>query len=671
VAVVCCAVVAQAVNIETVPVGNPGNAGEQSRLLAGDTNYYGGVPYNYRIGKYEVTAGQYTAFLNAVGGEDTNGLYNSEMWNPSYGSGITRSGYGFGSSPFTYTVAADFVNRPVDFVSFWDACRFANWLHNGQPSGKQVVGTTETGAYTLNGMNNDAIVRNADWRWAVTSEDEWYKAAYYKGGGTNAGYWKYSTSSNTAPGQDMADVSGNNVNYYAAPYVYPIDSGKCTTLVGEFQNSASPYGTFDQGGNVLEWNETVYDNNGYVRVMRGGSFRINAMAGISAFDRFNDTIWTEHGEYKGFRVVNVLPTQIVELAWNRDVPVRITEVVDRFGHRSYPEDATQTMPAATTTPEFRQEVLQRVRQMFTDSGVQNVLVTDTPSPGAAMVYFTNPTAGGLDGKAYTGVDQFNKDLGGAAAVFLKHAGQADYGEYNAETVAHEVGHLFGLRHVDPSSTADPNDLEVMDYDNHPGDRERFINTISTTFDGDGVTHNPVYHSRRYIDMLSDGTLVGQGINPGTWDVTIGIQGQTTKIEFDASEKTLFDAYLFGGVGDADSLLTLRHFDAVTLSELAQLEFLLPEGSALRLVAASTLGGELDITLATGNPYDADSVFIDATIGQVSAYLQEWSDTGPGYFTLTNATLTSTLVPEPSTLVLLGIGAVSLLAYAWRRRKWTV
>ena len=70
-------------------------------------------------------------------------------------------------------------------MSFWDACRFANWLQNGQPKGMQGAGTTETGAYTLTaaGINNNTVVRNANWKWAVPSEDEWYKAAFYKGAG--------------------------------------------------------------------------------------------------------------------------------------------------------------------------------------------------------------------------------------------------------------------------------------------------------------------------------------------------------------------------------------------------------------------------------------------------------------------------------------------------------
>ena len=37
---------------------------------------------------------------------------------------------------------------------------------------------------------------------------------------------------------------------------FTIGEPYCTTEVGEFENSASPYGTFDQGGNVWEWNET-------------------------------------------------------------------------------------------------------------------------------------------------------------------------------------------------------------------------------------------------------------------------------------------------------------------------------------------------------------------------------------------------------------------------------
>ena len=44
-----------------------------------------------------------------------------------------------------------------------------------------------------------AITRNAGATYFIPSENEWYKAAYYKGGGTNAGYWLYPTKSNTAP----------------------------------------------------------------------------------------------------------------------------------------------------------------------------------------------------------------------------------------------------------------------------------------------------------------------------------------------------------------------------------------------------------------------------------------------------------------------------------------
>ncbi len=140
VAMVCYVVVAQAVTIETVPVGDPGNVGEWCGLSYGYGGYgpdriCGAVDYTYNIGKYEVTAGQYTAFLNAVGGVDTYVLYNTDMCANRLGQRDYADRRRERRQSYIYTVAADFANRPVNYVSWGDAARFANWLHNGQPTG--------------------------------------------------------------------------------------------------------------------------------------------------------------------------------------------------------------------------------------------------------------------------------------------------------------------------------------------------------------------------------------------------------------------------------------------------------------------------------------------------------------------------------------------------------
>ena len=274
---------ASAVTIETVPVGNPGNAADTH----GDG--YGAVDYEYNIGKYEVTAGQYTEFLNAVADTDTYGLYNTDMWSNTYGCKIERSG---SPGSYTYSVADDWADRPVNYVSWGDAARFANWLHNDQPTGAQGLMTTEDGAYFLNGATSDADLmaanREADWKWAITSEDEWYKAAYHKNDGATGNYFDYPTSSDTAPG--YVNNSGN-LSTTGNPFVedgtdpgnyatYDGDGGTLDdngigspyyrTVIGEWENSDSPYGTFDQGGNVWEWNESILF--GSFRGLRGGSF---------------------------------------------------------------------------------------------------------------------------------------------------------------------------------------------------------------------------------------------------------------------------------------------------------------------------------------------------------------------------------------------------------------
>jgi sulfatase modifying factor 1 len=299
-ALLCLGSLAQAnITIDTVAVGNAGNAA--------DTTGYGSVGYGYHIGTYEVTAAQYTAFLNAKAGTDTYGLYNTYMGDPSgsLGCNIQRIG---SSGSYSYSVASDWANRPVNYVSYWDSCRFANWLGNGQGNGD-----TENGGYTLTptGIANNTITRNTGWTWAVTSENEWYKAAYYKGGGTSAGYWAYPTKSNTAPANQVLGTDpGNSANYYINNY--SIGSPYYRTNVGEFENSASAYGTFDQGGNVWEWNEAII--SGAYRGLRGGSF---SNVYITLHASYRDYVYyypTTESYDVGFRVSEVPePSSIIAL----------------------------------------------------------------------------------------------------------------------------------------------------------------------------------------------------------------------------------------------------------------------------------------------------------------------------------------------------------------------
>lgn len=298
-----CAAAALAVNVETVPVGNAGNLPD-TRYASGS---FGGVNYPYSIGKYEVTAGQYTEFLNAVAQTDPYGLYNPYMADstvPRQGCNIQRTS---GPDGYSYSVAGDWANRPVNYVSWGDAVRFANWMQNGQPTGPGAAASTEDGSYTLHGYTDRtglmSIRRNSATGWVLASEDEWYKAAYHKNDGPTGNYWDYPTRTNSIPSNVVADPDpGNNANYYDRHHTgndgASIGNPYARTVVGEFENSYSPYGTFDQGGNVFEWTEGIYMSS---RVYRGGCFGGDDTYLKASFSGHFDPSYDDPGN--GFRLV--------------------------------------------------------------------------------------------------------------------------------------------------------------------------------------------------------------------------------------------------------------------------------------------------------------------------------------------------------------------------------
>jgi sulfatase modifying factor 1 len=280
---------ARAVMIIWSPVGNPGNAADPAT-----GSLYGAVGYSYNIGTYDVTNSQYVDFLNAkdAGGLNALGLYNLNMSNATFG-GIN---FNNGNLPGSKYVISGNGNHPVNFATWYDSIRFANWLNNGQGTGD-----TESGAYTLLGgtptpTNGNSITRNAGATVFLPSESEWYKAAYNIP--ATSSYFQYPTSSNTTPTASSPTALPNHANFSnGTPFSGPFS----LTDVGAYTGTTSPYGAFDMGGNVFQWNEALIA--GLTRGLRGGQWGADLSNLLSSRRVYDDPSDVSNGT--GFRVASI------------------------------------------------------------------------------------------------------------------------------------------------------------------------------------------------------------------------------------------------------------------------------------------------------------------------------------------------------------------------------
>lgn len=269
-----CASIAQAsLHIDTVVIGDAGAPGRKMTYGQGGGKEFGAVNYEYRIGATEVTTEQYAAFLNSVAKTDTHNLYRSPNM------GITRTGT---SGNYVYVATAP--NKPVVDVAFWDAARFVNWL---------TTGDTERGVYMLSeqGIAANTIVRDeAAWLAggvAITSMDEWYKAAYYN----------LETQTYTTYG------TGGSIDTSLANYGNSV--GGVTDVKSYI---AEQNGAYDLMGNVTEWNDSIPFGWADHRGQMGGTYNTVA-EGMIGYDFLGVNDPNGINSMGGFRIssLHVIP----------------------------------------------------------------------------------------------------------------------------------------------------------------------------------------------------------------------------------------------------------------------------------------------------------------------------------------------------------------------------
>lgn len=211
-----------------------------------------------------ITADQYVAFLNAVAKyTDNHGLYYSSMGDQPksktdfHGNKITPKTpqiirtLSQDKKGFTYSVvnrdqsanifgAPEITNKdlPITYVNLFDAARFCNWLHHGEPiigEGENSDDVTEGGAYLIADGFNPQFKRYEEIRTSITLLPTalWRLPSYYAYNGVH-------------------HASGKNTN-----------TPDFTEVGGELSNQSVPFnevnGFFDNYPNIWSWEYAHYE----------------------------------------------------------------------------------------------------------------------------------------------------------------------------------------------------------------------------------------------------------------------------------------------------------------------------------------------------------------------------------------------------------------------------
>ncbi len=280
--------------------------------------------YEYQIGKYEVTNGQYCEVLNWALGQ---GYLEGSSGDPYGGGAVYYNGailldiddadcqivYSAGTFSWKTRDSYSMEHHPVVEVSWYGAVAFCNWL------------SEKEGLPTAYNLSTWELVNQFSGGYSLPTEAEWERAAAWDG----SKHCIYSFVSDTLTGRDRCNYDTNIGSWPSSavnplgltsyPYTSPVGwfDGMNISPNGSIQtvDSTSPVGSYDMSGNVWEWchdwySSTYYDGgamtnptgpaSGSDRVLRGGSWDYYAGNCRSASRYTRDPSYTY--TYLGFRV---------------------------------------------------------------------------------------------------------------------------------------------------------------------------------------------------------------------------------------------------------------------------------------------------------------------------------------------------------------------------------